>query len=113
MCQEIERRYRHHTDYMYIYGDATSDKDDVKQEKGVDLFKLIMNGLARFKPQRRVAPSNPNVKARGEWINDLLNDNPKAGGVELLISEKCPEAVNDFYMTKEDSNGRKDKKEIL
>jgi phage terminase large subunit len=112
MCQEIERSYRHHKDYVYIYGDATSDKDDVKQEKGVDLFKLIMNGLARFKPQRRVAPSNPNVKARGEWINDLLNDNPKAGGVKLLISERCAEAINDFYMTKEDSNGRKDKREI-
>ncbi len=116
MAREIERRYwneyKNHNAGMFIYGDATSRKDDVKQEKGVDLFRLLENGLQMFKPHRRVAASNPSVRARGDFFNDLLAGNPKAGGIEFIIDEHCSEAINDFYMTKEASDGGKDKREI-
>lgn len=116
MAREIERifwnEYKNHHAGLFIYGDATSRKDDVKQEKGVDLFRLLENGLQMFKPHRRVATSNPSVRARGDFFNDMLVGNPKAGGLEFIIDEHCTEAINDFYMTKEASDGGKDKREI-
>jgi hypothetical protein len=109
MSREISRKYRLHVAGMFIYGDSTSREDDVKQEKGVDFFQLIMNGLEQFHPQRRIANRNPNVKARGNWINDMMAGNPLAGNIKFMINTSMKEAINDYYFTKEDFEGKKDK----
>ena len=109
ICREICRKLHeyNHNAGLFVYGDATSQKDDVKQEKGHDLFRLIMEGLKEFKPQRRVAPSNPSVVMRGNFMNAILGSN--YADMQLLINEKCVESIKDFYVTKEASDGRKDK----
>ena len=112
VCRQIQNLYPAHTAGMFIYGDATSQKDDVKQEKGHDLFRLIMNELDFYKPQRRVPNSNDSVVMRANFMNALLIGDPRASGVSLLIDSKCTEAINDFYQTKEDADGRKDKKTV-
>jgi len=38
------RQWRHNG-FVYVCGDSTSQKDDVKQEKGFDLFRLLINEL--------------------------------------------------------------------
>jgi PBSX family phage terminase large subunit len=95
---------------VFIYGDATSVKDDVKLEKGYDLYRLITDGLSNLKPQRRISNSNPSVVMRGNFFNEVLEKN--YGGIEFYIDENCYEAINDFYSTKEASDGRKDKATI-
>lgn len=110
VCREIERKYMSHKAGMFIYGDATSQKDDVKQEKGYDLFKLIINALEKFKPIRRVATSNPSVVMRGQFINTILQQN--FGGIEFVINDTCTDAIDDFMYTKEASDGKKDKKTV-
>lgn len=110
VCKEIERIYRNHSSGMFIYGDATSQKDDVKMEKGYDLFKLIIDKLERFKPIRRVSKSNPSVVMRGMFINTILQQNYE--GIEFYVNESCTDAVDDFLYTKEGSDGKKDKKTV-
>ena len=87
VCREIKRKYHGHKSGMFIYGDATSQKDDVKQEKGHDLFKLVMQHLSDFKPSKRVLSSNPSVTMRGNWINTILENN--LGGISVAIDENC------------------------
>ena len=110
VCNMIKNKYGTHTSGMFIYGDATSQKDDVKQEKGYDLFKLIMDNLAFFKPVKRVPQSNPSVVMRGNFINAVFEYNE--GGIYFFISEKLPEVLREFSMVKEASDGGKDKKVV-
>ena len=112
MCAEIARKLRvwKHEGRLYITGDATSQKDDVKQEKGHDLFRLIMNELAEFKPQRRVLTSNPSVTMSTEFFNSILDYN--AEGLTFKVDKGCKMAIADFENTKEDKNGKVDKKTV-
>jgi hypothetical protein len=112
MCAEIKRKLRAwgHEGAVYVLGDATSQKEDVKQEKGHDLFRLIMNELAEFKPQRRVYSSNPSVVMSTEFFNSILDYN--AEGLDFKVDASCKVAIADFENTKEDKNGKVDKKTV-
>ncbi len=107
VCREIERLYPAHKSGMFIYGDATSQKADVKQEKGHDLFKLIIDLLDHYKPTRRVSKANPSVVMRGMFINTIFETN--YGEIEFIVDTKCEEAITDFVMVKEAADGTKDK----
>lgn len=113
MCSEIKRKLRTwgHKGKVYVLGDATSQKDDVKQEKGHDLFRLIMNELDEFKPQRRVHSSNPSVVMSTEFFNSILDYN--AEDLDFKVNSSCKIAIMDFENTKEDKNGKVDKKTVL
>lgn len=111
VCSEIERRYgeqgKDHQAGMIIYGDATSRKDDVKQEKGKDFFVLCKEYLKCFNPRLRVGRSNPNVAMRGNFINDILSK--ELYGLNITISPVCKTVIADFQHTKEAPDGGKDK----
>lgn len=112
MCREITRKLRlwGHNEAVYIGGDATSKKQDVKQEKGHDLFYLIMSELKEFSPRRAVLNSNPSVRVSADFMNDIL-----AGNIEdlsFLVDKKCGVAIKDYEYTKEDKNGGVDKKTV-
>ena len=112
MGREITRKLHEwgHTEAVYVGGDATSQKDDVKQEKGHDLFKLIMNELTEFKPRRAVAVSNPSVVASAEFLNSILQNETQ--GIKYRVDIKCRTAILDYENTKEDKNGKVDKKTV-
>lgn len=109
ITREIKRICREwkHSSGVFIYGDATSQKDDVKIEKGYDLYRLIMEELAELRPIRRVHTSNPSVVMAGNFFNAIFLDN--YAGIEFYINESCKKAIDDFSYTKEASDGRKDK----
>ncbi len=112
ICAEIKRKMLEwgHKGKIYVGGDATSQKDDVKQEKGHDLFRLIMNELKDSKPERRTAASNPSVIMSGNFLNSILD-----GNVQKLtygVDKKCITAITDYEKTKEDKNGKIDKKTV-
>ena len=103
------RQWRHNG-FVYVCGDSTSQKDDVKQEKGFDLFRLLINELDECKPIRRVSKSNPNVRPSADFFNAILEYNEQ--GISFVVDESCRVAILDFENTKEDKNGKVDKKTV-
>lgn len=105
VCNEIKRKYPNHLSGMFIYGDATADKEDTKLEKGYNFYRLIQDHLKQYRPALRVLKSNPSVVMRGNWLNTVFEK--EIGGLSVLISEKCTKAVNDFVLLKEAADGTK------
>jgi phage terminase large subunit len=103
------RQWRHNG-FVYVCGDSTSQKDDVKQEKGFDLFRLLINELDEVKPIRRVAKSNPNVRPSADFFNAILEYEEQ--GISFVADESCRVAILDFENTKEDKNGKVDKSTV-
>lgn len=112
ICRAISRKLIEwkHKEPLYIGGDATSKKADVKQEKGHDLFTMIINELRDFNPTRRVLTSNPSVTMSANFFNSILEGN--VDGMTFAANEKCRKAIMDFENTKEDKNGKVDKTTI-
>lgn len=105
VCGEFIRRYPGHLSGLFIYGDATANKQDTKLEKGYNFFRLIMDYLAAYRPVNRVLNSNPSVVMRGNWINTVFEKN--IGGLNFCIGENCKQAINDFVTLKEAADGTK------
>ncbi len=110
VCREIARKLTEwgHKERLYIGGDATSQKEDVKLETGDDMFRLIMNELKEFKPVRRTGKSNPSVRMSADFFNSLLEGNIQ--GMSFGADQLCRVAIADYENTKEDKNGKVDKK---
>ena len=107
VCREIIRKYPNHDTGMFIYGDATAQKEDTKLEKGYNFYRLVLDNLKQYRPQLRVLTSNPSVMMRGNWINSILET--ELGGIKITIGENCKTTINDFVMIKEAADGTKSK----
>ena len=107
VCNEFKRLYPNHVAGLFIYGDATSMKGDVKVEQGHNFFTLIKGELAQYRPQMRIAASNPSVAMRGNFINTILDN--ELYGISLKLDNSCKLSINDFILTKEASDGTKNK----
>lgn len=107
VCAEIVRRYISHRSGMFVYGDATANKQDTKLENGYNFYRIVMDYLAQFRPVNRVSASNPSVVMRGNWINSVFENN--IGGLNFVIGENCKTAITDFVMLKESPDGTKHK----
>lgn len=112
MCREIERKLRewNHKGFVYITGDATSQKQDVKQEKGHDLFRLLAIELKEYNPIKRVSTSNPSVRVSADFFNSILETNYDE--LSFFADEFCRTAILDYENTKEDKNGHIDKSTV-
>ena len=107
VCNEIKRKYPNHSAGMFIYGDATANKEDTKLEKGFNFYRLILDALSEYKPVNRVLKSNPSVVMRGNFINTVFEKN--YGGIVVYISPTCKRMINDLVNVKEASDGTKNK----
>jgi phage terminase large subunit len=107
VCAEILRKYPAHNSGMFVYGDATADKEDTKLEHGMNFYRLVIDYLKQYRPQLRVMKSNPSVVMRGNWINTVFEKG--IGGVSVIIGEHCKKSINDLIMTKEAADGTKNK----
>ena len=112
ICREISRKLKEwgHRGKLYVGGDATSKKEDVKIEKGHDLFRLIINELWEFNPERRLSTSNPSVIISGQFFNSLLDGN--INGITFGADNSNRKAIQDYENAKEDKNGHIDKKTV-
>lgn len=112
MCREIKRKFVEwgHKQMVFVGGDATSQKEDVKQEKGHDLFQLIISGLQEYKPRRIVGTANPSVIMSKDFVNSILES--EIQGLRFGVDKSCRKAISDFENTKEDKNGKIDKKTV-
>ncbi|CAB4131089.1 Phage terminase large subunit [uncultured Caudovirales phage] len=107
VCKEFIRKYPAHTTGLFIYGDATSRKEDTKLEKGYNFYRLITDALKQYRPTLRVTASNPSVKMRGDWINTIFEK--ELGGITIKIGSNCKKTINDFIAVKEAPDGTKNK----
>lgn len=107
VCKEFTRRYFNHTSGLFIYGDATSQKEDVKQMKGHNFFVLIREELRDFKPQLRVSKSNPSVAMRANFLNTVLES--EYDNITFKVDPRCKLSIQDFVMVKEAPDGSKNK----
>ena len=105
VCQEFCRRYPGHTAGLFVYGDATANKEDTKMEKGYNFFRLILDHLKQYRPTSRVLRANPSVVQRGNWINTVFEKAP--GGLRFIIAPNCKKAIADFVLLKEAADGTK------
>lgn len=102
---EFERRYYDHAAGLFVYGDATSRKADVKLEKGYNFFTFAVKGLQKYHPQTRVPLSNPSVMVRGMFINQLFQG--RMPGYQITIGSNCKRTIEDLRYVKENSEGSK------
>jgi hypothetical protein len=105
VCKEIKRLYQGHESGMFIYGDATANKQDTKLEHGYNFYRLVTEALFEYHPSNRVLSSNPSVVMRGKWINTVLEK--EIGGIKIIIGENCKKAINDLLILKESADGTK------
>ena len=101
-------KYPNHNIGVYVYGDATSQKEDTKVEKGQNFFTLFCRYISDYRPSMRVPRSNPPVAMRGNWINEIL----ESDAIKIRISDKCHNSIADLQFVKEDADGTKLKKKI-
>ncbi len=104
---EFVRRYPNNGLTIFVYGDATSKKADVKLEKGVNFFVLAENHLIDrgYAVVRKVPAANPNVDLRCNWINAVLGE--QLDGISLAVSDKCIKTIDDYKYLKQASDGGK------
>lgn len=105
VCNEFKRRYPAHTHGLFVYGDATANKEDTKLEKGYNFYRLVIDELKDYRPVPRILRSNPSVVMRGNWINTVLEK--ELGGIKIIIGENCKKMINDFVNLKEAADGTK------
>ena len=104
VCEQLIDRYRGHRAKVFIFGDATSKKEDVKLEKGQNLYTLICDYLAIFRPILRVPDINPNNKVRGEFINTVFK--LRFAGLSIMVDPRCSHMIEDFKNCPEDPDGK-------
>jgi len=93
---------------VYIYGDASSQRDDTKLEKGINYFSLLKKELdEHFITKIRKSSKNPPVQMRGEFINAIFASNYE--GWSITINERCKESINDYLLVQERSDGSMNK----
>lgn len=110
VCREFAKRYYNHTAGLFVYGDASGKHADTRSEKGTNDFIIIVKALAKFRPTMRVPTGNPNVKARGNWINTIFEKGHE--GITVFIHKKCQKTIADYTYLKEDSDGSKKKETV-
>jgi phage terminase large subunit len=104
VCEMVCNEYPLHTAGMFVYGDATSQKEDVKIEKGKNFFVLALEYLSKFDPILRKQDSNPNVRTRGNFINMIFSRNYE--GIVITIAPECRHLIGDLKETPESPDGK-------
>lgn len=91
-------------DFIYIYGDSTSKKDDAKLEKGQNYFTILENEIRKdFKCSVKYSSKNPSVKMSAEFINSIYDHN--YDDISITINETCRESINDYMFAEEAQDG--------
>lgn len=109
-CNEFKAKYKYHHEGLFIYGDRTSKKADAKLEKGQNFFTLAVKQLEQYRPTLRLPNVNPNVKSRGDFINDVFRG--KYPGKKIVIGDNCTNSVQDYINVVEAADGNKSKPKV-
>lgn len=109
-CNEFKRRYADHSEGIYIYGDRTSKKQDAKLEKGQNFYTIIEEMLKQYRPTLRIPSKNPNVKSRGDFLNDVFSGMYE--GLSFTVGDNCTNTIADYLNLQEAADGTKSKAKV-
>ncbi len=94
---------------VYIYGDATSQKEDAKLQAGYNYFTMLRNEIEpHFRCQIRKPSRNPPVAMSADFINSIYESN--FDDIKILINEGCNESIKDYTTVQEAPDGTMIKK---
>jgi hypothetical protein len=111
VCGRICRQYRGHTAGMFVGGDATANKEDVKLEKGYNFYRLALSHLKEFNPQNIVQTVNQSVYLRCMWENEVFREG--IGGLKVVIGRHCKLTIDDLTYVKQSPKKDKIKEEVV
>ena len=113
ICGEFIRRYPLHDAGLFITGDATAIKHDVKVEYGTNMYTMIASALKRYQPILKLNKSNPNNKDRGAFINMIFKSN--YADIDILINKRCEILIEDLVHCQDSpkGDGGKDKRTVM
>ena len=102
-------RSRDWNNLVYIYGDATSQKEDAKLQAGYNYFTMLKNEIEpHFHCQIRKPSKNPPVALRADFINSVYENNYDE--ISIKINETCNESIKDYTTVQEAADGTMIKK---
>lgn len=94
---------------VYIYGDATSQKEDAKLQAGYNYFTMLRNEIEpHFRCRIRKPSKNPPVAMSADFINSIYESNYDE--IKILINEGCNESIKDYTTVQEAPDGTMIKK---
>ena len=94
---------------VYIYGDATSQKEDAKLQAGYNYFTMLKNEIEpHFRCQIRKPSKNPPVALSADFINSIFELN--YDDISIKINEGCHESIKDYTTVQEAPDGTMIKK---
>lgn len=94
---------------VYIYGDATSAKEDAKLQAGHNYFTMLKNEIEPdFRCTIRKPSVNPPVAMSADFINSCLEIN--YDDIHIEIHESCTESIKDYTTVQEAGDGTMIKK---
>jgi len=105
VCAEFAKRYpMGSVSGLFVGGDRTSIKEDVKLEKGENFFTKILEYLKDYRPTLKIQSKNPSVVQSGGFINEIYEGASKSG-ITIGIHERCKKSIFDYQYALEDSDG--------
>lgn len=90
---------------LFVGGDRTSWKDDVKKVKGENYFTDITTALKDYRPVIKLQSVNPSVVQSGNFINEIYSGESPSGITIGINGDKCKKSIHDFSYTLEASDG--------
>lgn len=110
-AEAFRAKYGTRVKTAYLYGDASGNKRDTRENRSD--YEIIKQVLRPFlhNTSSRVFTSNPSVRPRRTWINNILAGKYK--DKRLMIDASCKEVIDDYFGTKTDVNGDKLKQVVV
>ncbi len=103
-CQEMDWNNK-----VYLYGDATSHKEDAKLEKGQNYWTMMKDRINRYFPVTMRKPTkNPPVALSAEFVNQIYSGDIE--GLDISIDVRCKKSIYDYQFAEEAADGTMMKK---
>lgn len=111
VCRELIRDWKHHTGFVYIYGDATGGAKKTSQTEGTDwdIAKAQLRPVFGERLKFRVPDSNPLERVRLNAMNTRLQTADDQ--IRLMLDNRLKYSIADYEGTvlKKDGSGELDK----
>lgn len=106
----VQKLFPAHKAGMFIYGDASSQKNETDKEYGENFFTDIKSFLKQYNPSMRVPSKNPPVVAKLGFLNLILEKEYRQ--IRILVDRECEVGIADFAYAMEDAEGGINKKKV-
>lgn len=106
----VQKLFPGHKSGLFIYGDATSQKQETGKEYGENFFTELKQFLRIYNPSMRVPSKNPPVVAKLSFLDLILEKEYRQ--IRLIIDDSCEICKNDYAYAMEDAEGGILKKKV-